>query len=181
MKSFTLSLLTAAIASTTVQTALASEQSEAKGFLDDSHLSLLLRNYYFNHDNRDGADDKKDWAQAALLTYQSGFTQGIVGFGLDAFGYGVLKLDGQNGGTGNLKTSNNGATDSFTHIGGAVKVRISNTTLKYGELQPSAPVFAAAIPIQLYFASSSLSRASPSAKRSQDIIWRAFRPNGTEA
>ena len=69
-----------------------------------------------------------------------------MGFGVDAFGYLGLKLDGTSdkSGTGNLPVMNDGTPrDDYSRAGGAVKVRISKTMLKWGEMQPTAPVFAA--------------------------------------
>ncbi len=77
-----------------VADAFVSDQAEAKGFIEDSSLDLLLRNYYFNRDGKSGSGDRVDWTQGFLTTYESGFTQGTVGFGVDAFGYLGLKLDG---------------------------------------------------------------------------------------
>lgn len=70
-----------------VADAFVSDQAEAKGFIEDSSLNLLLRNYYFNRDGKEGRGDRVDWTQGFLTTYESGFTQGTVGFGVDAFGY----------------------------------------------------------------------------------------------
>lgn len=70
-----------------VADAFVSDQAEAKGFIEDSSLDLLLRNYYFNRDGKSGSGDRVDWTQGFLTTYESGFTQGTVGFGVDAFGY----------------------------------------------------------------------------------------------
>ena len=129
-----------------VADAFVSDQAEAKGFIEDSSLDLLLRNYYFNRDGKSGSGDRVDWTQGFLTTYESGFTQGTVGFGVDAFGYLGLKLDGTSdkSGTGNLPVMNDGTPrDDYSRAGGAVKVRISKTMLKWGEMQPTAPVFAA--------------------------------------
>ncbi|TES14099.1 OprD family porin [Pseudomonas aeruginosa] len=129
-----------------VADAFVSDQAEAKGFIEDSNLNLLLRNYYFNRDGKEGRGDRVDWTQGFLTTYESGFTQGTVGFGVDAFGYLGLKLDGTSDktGTGNLPVMNDGKPrDDYSRAGGAVKVRISKTMLKWGEMQPTAPVFAA--------------------------------------
>ncbi|WP_121496945.1 OprD family porin [Pseudomonas aeruginosa] len=129
-----------------VADAFVSDQAEAKGFIEDSSLNLLLRNYYFNRDGKEGRGDRVDWTQGFLTTYESGFTQGTVGFGVDAFGYLGLKLDGTSDktGTGNLPVMNDGKPrDDYSRAGGAVKVRISKTMLKWGEMQPTAPVFAA--------------------------------------
>ncbi|WP_257474520.1 OprD family porin, partial [Pseudomonas aeruginosa] len=116
-----------------VADAFVSDQAEAKGFIEDSSLDLLLRNYYFNRDGKSGSGDRVDWTQGFLTTYESGFTQGTVGFGVDAFGYLGLKLDGTSdkSGTGNLPVMNDGTPrDDYSRAGGAVKVRISKTMLK---------------------------------------------------
>lgn len=38
-----------------VADAFVSDQAEAKGFIEDSSLDLLLRNYYFNRDGKSGS------------------------------------------------------------------------------------------------------------------------------
>ncbi|MBO3277264.1 OprD family porin [Pseudomonas schmalbachii] len=122
------------------------DQAEAKGFIEDSSLNFLVRNYYFNRDLRNGGGNKReDWTQGFHAVYNSGYTQGVVGFGVDAFGYLGLKLDGGPGrtGTGNLPVQDDGEpADSYGKAGGAGKVRISKTELKFGDMQPQAPVFA---------------------------------------
>lgn len=149
MKHLKLSLLMLAVsaASQLAQAeAFVGDQAEAKGFLEDSHLDLLLRNMYYDHDGKNGAGDQRDWTQGFFANYSSGYTQGTVGFGVDAFGYLGLKLDagGGNAGTGNLPVDSHGdPQDSYGKAGGALKVRISKTELKFGDMQPTAPVFAA--------------------------------------
>ena len=155
MQAMKWSILALAVAAGTTQLAFADQQSESKGFVEDSKLTLLNRNYYFNRSaesstSRNGqgvkrAHDPRSWSQGFLMDYSSGFTQGTVGVGVDAFGYLGLKLDGGAGhaGSGNLPTENNGAQkDEYSTAGAAVKVRVSNTVLKYGNLQPTSPVFA---------------------------------------
>lgn len=141
MKAMPLSFGALALAASAVQLAVASEQPG--GLLEDSHLTLTGRNYYFNHDNKHGAEDTRDWAQALLLNYESGYTPGILGLGIDAFANVILKLNAQGGGAGNVAVDGNGHTHSFSHVGGALKLRLSNTVLKYGTMRPIAPVFAA--------------------------------------
>lgn len=46
-----------------VADAFVSDQAEAKGFIEDSSLNLLLRNYYFNRDGKEGRGDRVDWTQ----------------------------------------------------------------------------------------------------------------------
>ncbi|VVO73026.1 OprD family porin [Pseudomonas fluorescens] len=148
MKWSMIALAVAAAASTQLATAapFVSDQAEAKGFVEDSSLNLLVRNYYFNRDRKDGATDQKDWTQGIWGNYSSGYTQGLIGVGVDAFGYLAIKLDGTDdeGGTGNMSRDADGeVNDSQGKAGGAVKVRISKTELKGGDMQPStAPVFA---------------------------------------
>ncbi len=146
MKHSLLALAVAAGISPLAMADTVGDQAESKGFVKDSSLDLLLRNYYFNRDGKNGSGDRRDWTQGFIATYQSGFTQGTVGFGVDAFGYLGLKLDGGKGttGTGNLPVDNDGSPeDDYGHAGGALKVRVSKTLLKWGEMQPTAPVFAA--------------------------------------
>ena len=145
MQAMKWSILALAVAAGTTQLAFADQQSESKGFVEDSKLNLLNRNYYFNRDRDGGSNDRRDWSHGFLLNYASGFTQGTVGVGVDAFGYLGIKLDGGKGyaGTGNLPIGNDGSpNDEYSTAGAAVKLRISNTVLKYGNLQPTSPVFA---------------------------------------
>lgn len=122
-------------------------QADAKGFVEDSKLDLLLRNYYYNR-NKTGYHnrDDKDWTQGFHGVFKSGYTQGTVGVGVDAFGYLGIKLDGEDrySGSGNLSTDSEGHNhDSFGKAGAAAKFRISKTELKIGDMQPStSPVFA---------------------------------------
>ena len=147
MQAMKWSALALAVTAATSQLAVASEQSESAGFVADSNLTLLNRNYYFARDNRASGAAKsriEEWAHGMLLTYESGFTQGAVGFGVDIHAGGALKLDSGRGtsGTGLLPVDSDGrAADQTGFAGGAVKARISNTTLKYGDLTPVAPVF----------------------------------------
>ncbi len=107
MSAFRLSMLGAIVAGIPFQLAHASavaDQSEATGFIEGSTASLLMRNYYYNSDRKSGDRDRKDWTQGFTLNYSSGFTQGTVGFGVEAFGNWGIRLDGGAGtsGTGDL-------------------------------------------------------------------------------
>ncbi|QKS84948.1 OprD family porin [Pseudomonas bijieensis] len=148
MKWSMIALAVAAAASTQMASAapFVSDQAEAKGFVEDAKFDLLLRNYYFNRDRKDGSTDQKDWTQGIWGNFSSGYTQGTVGVGVDAFGYLAVKLDGGDGtgGTGNMSRDADGdVNDSQGKAGAAVKFRVSKTELKVGDMQPStAPVFA---------------------------------------
>ncbi|WP_236042846.1 OprD family porin [Pseudomonas arcuscaelestis] len=140
----------------------AQAEEQAEGFIEGSSLTVLNRNFYFNRDNRDGAaatynSGKGDtngysetWAHAIITHFNSGFTQGTVGFGVDAFAMIGLKLDtgdGRNGGRSSfdvLPVNHDGeARDEYTKIGGAAKVRLLDTVVKVGDVFPANPVVAA--------------------------------------
>lgn len=126
--------------------AMANDQADAKGFVEDSHLNVLARNAYISRDYKNGKQDKAEWGQGFLGTFSSGFTQGTVGVGVDAFGIYALRLDGGRGksGAGGIDFFKQGASgkaaDDIAKAGAAVKVRVSNTVLKYGDQMPALPV-----------------------------------------
>ncbi|MFL6968417.1 MULTISPECIES: OprD family porin [Pseudomonas] len=139
-----ISLIALGILSTTQ--AMANDQAESKGFVEDSSLKVLLRNAYINRDYKDGNKDKAEWGQSAIGTFSSGFTQGTVGVGVDAFGLYALRLDGGKGRTGAQgidffkKGDSGNAADDLSKFGAAVKFRVSNTVLAYGDQMPALPV-----------------------------------------
>ncbi|MDF2490940.1 MAG: outer rane porin, partial [Pseudomonas sp.] len=115
-------------------------------FFEDSKATLETRNMYFNRDFRDGTSrqqSKRDeWAQGFMLNVQSGYTDGTVGFGVDALGMLGVKLDSSpdRTGTGLLPTHDDGrAADEYSKLGLTGKVRISKTELKVGTLIPDLP------------------------------------------
>lgn len=94
----TLSLaLCSTLAGVTPITALAEEQKE--GFIEGSTLTVLNRNFYMNRDHRNGESSptgngySEAWAQGIIGRFQSGFTQGTFGVGVDAFAMIGIKLD----------------------------------------------------------------------------------------
>ncbi|EAZ52582.1 hypothetical protein PACG_01025 [Pseudomonas aeruginosa C3719] len=117
--------------------------------VEDSHASLELRNFYFNRDFRQsGARDNADeWAQGFLLRLESGFSEGTVGFGVDAIGLLGFKLDsgGGSGGTGLLPAdgSAGGSQDDYAKLGLTAKARVSNSLLKVGALHFKSPLVSA--------------------------------------
>lgn len=144
-------LISAAI----ISSAQASEQSEAKGFVEDANGSILFRTGYISRDKKNGVDDTSSFAQTAIVNLESGFTPGIVGFGVGVVGDGSFKI-GANKNAGNnmipRETGFNdegvltkGAGDSYDHWargGGSVKARFSNTTVRYGTQVLDLPVLA---------------------------------------
>ncbi|WP_122611913.1 OprD family porin [Pseudomonas viridiflava] len=125
---------------------MANDQAESKGFVEDSSLNVLLRNAYISRDYKDGREDKAEWGQSAIGTFSSGFSQGTVGVGVDAFGLYALRLDGGKGRTGAQgidffkKGDSGSAADDLSKGGAAVKFRLSSTTLIYGDQMPALPV-----------------------------------------
>ncbi len=127
--------------------AFAAGQADAKGFVEDSTLNVLLRNAFINRDYRDGNQDKREWGQGIVANFESGFTQGTVGVGVDAFAAYGLRLDStrRRAGAGGIdffkQEDSTGKPASDLAKGGAsLKVRVSNTVLAYGDLRPSLPV-----------------------------------------
>jgi len=113
-------------------------------FLADSKATLELRNFYHNADYRqEGANQSKrdEWAQGFLLNYESGFTEGPVGFGIDAIGLLGIKLDSgpERQNTGLLPVGDDKAPDEYSQLGAAAKLRYSKTTLRAGTLLPKLP------------------------------------------
>ena len=84
----------------TLSPAFASSQTESNGFVEDSHLDVLLRNAFIQRDKKHNVEDQSEWGQGATATFRSGFTQGTVGVGVDAFGTYGLRLDGGRGRSG---------------------------------------------------------------------------------
>ena len=124
----------------------------------------------FNHgrtgvgpNGENGQNYSNEWAHAFLLDFTSGFTKGTVGFGVDAFGYQGIQLNSGpgTGGTGLLPADGSRPSNvqvfnddgelvpasyqgqsEYGKAGGAIKARISETVLKYGDQRPESPVFA---------------------------------------
>ena len=130
----------------TATPAFAAGQADAKGFVEDGSLNVLLRNAFINRDYRDGNQDKREWGQGIIANFESGFTQGTVGFGVDAFAAYGLRLDSSRSRSGAwgidfFKQDSNGNPERDVAKGGAsLKVRLSNTVLAYGDLRPTLPV-----------------------------------------
>ena len=121
---------------------------ESQGLLAGAKLEVLSRNFYLNNDYRSptpaGKSYKAEWAQGFISSFESGFTPGTLGFGLDAHGFLGLKLDGGKGhsGTGLLPLDSDGRSeDNYSSAGGALKIKASKTTLAFGEMMVETPVF----------------------------------------
>lgn len=109
---------------------------------------LELRNFYFSRDFRDGfpsQSKREEWAQGLQLNLQSGYTQGPLGFGVDAVGMLGVKLDAgpERGGTGLLPRGADGrAADDYAKLLATAKLKLGDTELRYGGLSPVLPLIA---------------------------------------
>lgn len=119
-------------------------------FLEDSSTTFETRNMYFNRDFRSGTSlqqSKRDeWANGFMLNFESGYTEGTFGFGLDALGMLGVKLDSSpdRTGTGLLPTRDDGrAADEYSKLGLTGKVKISKTELKVGTQIPELQILKA--------------------------------------
>ena len=138
-----------------------SSQSQAKGWLADSRWQLLNRSVFDQRDYRHGGRNSgarnaykpraerngkaEEWAYGLMGTFNSGFTQGPVGVGVDAHAYLGVQLDSGGGRAGKarlLGLDNQGhAKRDYSRGGAALKLRASNTVLSYGEQRVKTPVF----------------------------------------
>ena len=128
-------------------------------FVNDSKLDLGLRNFYMNRDYRqstplptvtgkspsENRSYSEEWAQGWLLNLQSGYTEGMVGFGVDAIGMVGVRLDSGRGrsGTGLLQQDREtgAAQEEYGSAGANAKVQISKSNLKAGTAhRPRLPV-----------------------------------------
>lgn len=135
-----------ALALMTSVPALAASQADTAGFVEGSSLDLFLRNAYMDRDYHHGRTDSTEWGQGAVLTFNSGFTHGTVGFGVDAFGMYGYRLDSGGGRAGNggidffMVDKEGDVERDMAHAGAALKARISKTVLSYGDQRPALPV-----------------------------------------
>jgi hypothetical protein len=140
-----LSVLTLALVA--ISPDLMAATDDEHGFLADTSLDVLSRNFFLQNDYRTGHRDqsyRQEWAQGFVANLRSGFTQGTLGVGVDAHGFYGLKLDGGRGhaGAGLLPLDSDGRAESdYSDAGAALKLRLSKTTLKVGEMEVETPVF----------------------------------------
>ncbi|WP_285355693.1 OprD family porin [Pseudomonas sp. lyk4-R2A-10] len=127
-------------------------QVQAGGFFEDTTAKIESRTVYFNRDFRDGhtssdqgASKREESAQGFILNLQSGYTEGTVGFGIDALGMAGFQLDSSpdRSNSGLLPSSGDnprGSKGQYAKMGLTAKVKVSDTVLKYGALLPDLPL-----------------------------------------
>lgn len=141
--------LARAVALATLGASLTLPSLAQADFIGDSKATLELRNFYMNRDLRDSGvaqSKREEWAQGFILKAESGFTEGTVGFGLDAYAGLGLKLDSsdERAFTGLLPNAvGDEGPDEYSEFSGAVKARISKTVAKVGGLMPKLPIVSA--------------------------------------
>ncbi len=135
----------------TIPFAAQADEDKADGFIEGSSFNLHFRNAYFNRDNHNaGVRDTREWGQGAVARFESGYTPGVIGVGLDAHAMLGLKLDGGGGHAGtsilpeHIKDDGElgAAPHSFSTAGAAVKLKAFDTELKAGDLFLTNPVIA---------------------------------------
>ncbi|MEH6490609.1 OprD family porin [Halopseudomonas sp.] len=128
-----------------------SAMAEGEGFVEGASATLYNRTVYFNRDFRDGVDGngigkREESATSFLMNFESGYTQGPIGFGADVVASMGIKLDSGRGrsGTGLLPQEDDlSAPGEYSEIRGAVKMAIlDDTVLRYGVHFPENPVAA---------------------------------------
>lgn len=122
---------------------------------EDSIVKLELRNYYFDRDytgdqgpliDGERQGQAAHWSQNLILDARSGYTEGPVGFGVDALGLLSIKLDGDRWSRSSQMTPIHGdgyPPDDWGRVALAGKLRFSKTDLKVGEWAPVLPVLRA--------------------------------------
>ncbi|MTZ12872.1 outer membrane porin, OprD family [Pseudomonas sp. JL972] len=136
------------VALATLGATLAIPSMAQAAFIEDTKAGLELRNFYFNRDFREDATQSKqeEWAQGFLLRVESGYTEGTIGFGVDAIGLLGVKLDSGGGrysnGTQLLPGDGDTAADDFSEVGMTAKAKMSETVLKIGTMQFKNPAVA---------------------------------------
>jgi imipenem/basic amino acid-specific outer membrane pore len=92
-----------------------------------------------------GQTQAQEAAYGLMLNYQSGYTRGLVGVGLDAHAYGAVNLgteaDSARATPRYVAKDGQDIPDRFGRAGGALKLRVSSTELKLGEMRTKNPIF----------------------------------------
>ncbi len=128
------------------------QHAYSSGFLDDSKASVSSRSLYFEGDQRGpkGVDQRQS-VTGLKFDFSSGYTQGLIGFGLDAQGLLGVNLGGgispHSASTSNTVShvdSDGTPVDNWSRLGANAKIKLSQTELKAGNaLAPNLPILVA--------------------------------------
>ncbi|PQP04710.1 MULTISPECIES: OprD family outer membrane porin [Pseudomonas] len=135
------------------------QQAGAAGFIEDSKASVSSRTMYYDADTRNTPSGtspafakyrQRETAEGLKFDYLSGFTQGTVGFGIDAQALVGIHLDGGKGHhpTGNdnsfFPSDGKESADEWSRLDANVKARFSKTEAHLGgALAPNLPILIA--------------------------------------
>jgi hypothetical protein len=125
------------------------QQAGAAGFIEDSKASVSSRTMYFDNDHREGGADQRETATGLKFDYKSGFTQGVVGFGIDAQALVGIHLDGGKGHHPNNNSfvpsdTDGSAVHNWSRLSANVKALFSKTEAHVGgALAPNLPILIA--------------------------------------
>lgn len=129
------------------------------GFFPDAHLTISTRNFFTNQyaqrttrmviqkDSGNEPTRRRDtWLQSANLDFRSGFTQGLVGIGVDATLFNVITLERghgivANGGDRVLVDGDGDSVSTWSKLGVAnLKVKFSDTNIAAGRFTSDLPI-----------------------------------------
>ncbi|MDH4872395.1 OprD family porin [Pseudomonas sp. BN515] len=137
---------TALVAAGFTLSAICTSLAQAGRFVEDSRATLNLRNYYFdrNYINDTPQPALREWAQGFIATFNSGFTEGPVGLGLDATGMLGVKLDSSSSRSGSgllpVDLQTREAADDYSELGLTAKVKVSRSELQAGTVSTFLPI-----------------------------------------
>ena len=114
-------------------------------FVDDSKTSLNLRNFYIEREYPDStAENIGSWSQAAMLRFESGYTDTPLKVGLDVSAQYAYRLNDRNAERLDTILPYDAAKgeqyQDYGKYGATLKLKYNNTELKVGELRPMTPV-----------------------------------------
>lgn len=131
------------IAMLTATAVLGTTATQAE-FVDDSQVQLKFKNFYLDRQIKDQPQNNwGSWSQAVTLDAKSGYQDigGGVQVGADLLVQHAVKLNGRDKNADwVLPHDGDKSRDHFGKVGATLKVKMSETELKVGELLPVSPV-----------------------------------------
>ncbi|WP_168416721.1 OprD family outer membrane porin [Acinetobacter indicus] len=113
-------------------------------FIDDSNVQLKFKNFYLDRQYQDKPElNFGSWSQAVTLDAKSGYHDigGGVQIGADVLVQHAVKLNGRDQNPDwVLPHDGKESKDHFGKVGATLKVKVSETELKVGDLLPMSPV-----------------------------------------
>ncbi|MGV5004470.1 OprD family outer membrane porin [Acinetobacter variabilis] len=114
-------------------------------FIDDSNVQLKFKNFYLDRQYQDDFSSRNwgSWSQGVTLNAKSGYHDigGGMQVGADVLVQHAVKLKGRDQNPDwVLPHDGKESKDHFGKVGATLKVKVSETELKVGELLPVSPV-----------------------------------------